>query len=177
MECIRRQDEPAATDKMKNRYKQVCAVLSAGLLIVMGTLFVMQFKELPERIPMHYNAAGEIDRYGSKWGLLLLPAIGTGMFVMFFLFSYFLKRWKCELIARKCGENEWKAAVLVENMLGTMELFVVALFFVIFYYQLSGKTLGAWFIWTAVLSLFAVIVGFTFFIFATKGDIENENEN
>ncbi len=30
-----------------------------------------------EQIPMHWNAAGEVDGYGSRWTLLLTPAIGV----------------------------------------------------------------------------------------------------
>lgn len=35
-------------------------------------LFSMQF--LPDRIPMHYNFAGEIDRWGSKYEMFVLAA-------------------------------------------------------------------------------------------------------
>ncbi|WP_033827088.1 SdpI family protein [Bacillus andreraoultii] len=31
---------------------------------------------LPDKVPAHYNLAGEIDRWGSKWELLILPIIG-----------------------------------------------------------------------------------------------------
>ena len=37
------------------------------------TLIWLQF--LPDRVPLHYNFAGEIDRWGSKWEYLLLPGI------------------------------------------------------------------------------------------------------
>jgi len=30
---------------------------------------------LPERVPMHWNLAGEVDRWGSKYELLFLPAL------------------------------------------------------------------------------------------------------
>ena len=32
---------------------------------------------LPEEVPAHYNAYGAVDRWGSKWELLLLPGIGA----------------------------------------------------------------------------------------------------
>ena len=40
---------------------------------------------LPEKIPAHYNFAGEIDRFGSKFETLIFPlmTIGMGLFMLF----------------------------------------------------------------------------------------------
>ena len=51
---------------------KLLAKLSAFLPLAM-TLIWLQF--LPDRVPLHYNFAGEIDRWGSKWEYLLLPGI------------------------------------------------------------------------------------------------------
>lgn len=31
--------------------------------------------QIPDQIPAHYNGAGEVNRWGSKWELILLPVI------------------------------------------------------------------------------------------------------
>jgi uncharacterized membrane protein len=37
----------------------------------------------PDQIPVHWNAAGEVDRYGGKAeGLLMLPAITVGLYLL-----------------------------------------------------------------------------------------------
>lgn len=51
---------------------KLLAKLSALLPLAL-TLIWLQF--LPDRVPLHYNFAGEIDRWGSKWEYLLLPGI------------------------------------------------------------------------------------------------------
>lgn len=51
---------------------KLLAKLSAFLPLAL-TLIWLQF--LPDRVPLHYNFAGEIDRWGSKWEYLLLPGI------------------------------------------------------------------------------------------------------
>ena len=44
------------------------------------------WSRVPERIPAHWNAYGHVDRYGGKWeGLLLLPAIATGLYLLMLL--------------------------------------------------------------------------------------------
>ncbi|NSL53259.1 DUF1648 domain-containing protein [Calidifontibacillus erzurumensis] len=40
-------------------------------------LLIAVWNILPEKVPAHYNAFGEIDRWGSKWELLILPGIGA----------------------------------------------------------------------------------------------------
>jgi uncharacterized membrane protein len=41
----------------------------------------MQWNVLPDRIPQHYNFAGEIDAYGSREALLLLPLVGSLLWI------------------------------------------------------------------------------------------------
>lgn len=43
------------------------------------TLLVIDF--LPDMVPMHYNAQGEIDRWGSKYEQLILPVVTIAMTV------------------------------------------------------------------------------------------------
>ena len=38
-------------------------------------LALANFNGLPDSIPIHFNAAGEVDDYGSKYTIFLLPAI------------------------------------------------------------------------------------------------------
>ena len=44
-----------------------------AVIALVGTAVVLPF--LPETVPVHFNAAWEPDRWGSRWELLLLPAI------------------------------------------------------------------------------------------------------
>ena len=49
------------------------------------TLIWLQF--LPDQVPLHYDASGNIDRWGSKWENLLLPCVVLLMGLIFFLVS------------------------------------------------------------------------------------------
>ena len=53
--------------------KKHAATLLALLLSWGATLAVLA--GLPERVPVHWNFAGEVDRYGSKYEYLILPAV------------------------------------------------------------------------------------------------------
>lgn len=49
-------------------------------LIVLIYLLI-QFSSLPEQVPAHFNAEGETDRWGSKYELLVLPAVGMVLWI------------------------------------------------------------------------------------------------
>lgn len=50
-----------------------------GYSFYLGSLIFLIFNwnELPEEVPAHFNALGEVDRWGSKIELIILPLIGV----------------------------------------------------------------------------------------------------
>ncbi|MFH1822383.1 MAG: SdpI family protein [Patescibacteria group bacterium] len=47
------------------------------------------YAHFPERVPIHWNFAGEVDNYGSRaTGAFLFPAIMIGMYFLFLLLPY-----------------------------------------------------------------------------------------
>jgi uncharacterized membrane protein len=40
--------------------------------------------QLPDRIPTHWNIRGEVDGYGGKWTLFMMPIMMAGMLVFFY---------------------------------------------------------------------------------------------
>ncbi|MED1783129.1 DUF1648 domain-containing protein [Brevibacillus fortis] len=56
-----------------------------GFLFFVGSILFLVFawNKLPDEVPAHYNALGEVDRWGSKWELLLLA--GIGVFIIFLM--------------------------------------------------------------------------------------------
>lgn len=53
-------------------------ILGWGVLIVMWALVIFNYSTLPDTIPIHYNASGQVDGYGAKsmiWGILLIGSI------------------------------------------------------------------------------------------------------
>lgn len=52
-----------------------------GFLFFIGSIIFLLsvWNTLPDQVPTHFNAAGEVDHMGSKWQLLILPGIGIGI--------------------------------------------------------------------------------------------------
>lgn len=61
----------------------------APLLVLIAAMFVaaaVLWPSAPARMPVHWNIAGQVDRYGGKVeGLLGLPLVMLGLYVMFLM--------------------------------------------------------------------------------------------
>lgn len=64
----------------------------ALLIVLIFFMFIISFilyPFLPDKIPMHWNFRGEIDRYGSKFeGTFLIPLMTLGFYLLFLFLPY-----------------------------------------------------------------------------------------
>lgn len=60
-----------------------------GYSFYLGSLIflIYNWNGLPDEVPAHYNALGEVDRWGSKMELLILPLVGAFSAVLMQLFE------------------------------------------------------------------------------------------
>mgnify|MGYP003295446688 CR=1 FL=1 len=70
---------------MKKFKTTICLLM---LLSVAITAVMLQF--MPDIVPAHYNAAGEVDRLGSKYESILFPAATALMGLLFLLMNKFV---------------------------------------------------------------------------------------
>lgn len=62
-----------------------------GLTLYIGSILFLAYlwKDLPDKVPAHYNFAGEVDRWGSKWELWIFPFLGLFIFLFMTIFEKF----------------------------------------------------------------------------------------
>lgn len=72
---------------MNNKYRKPYIVL--GVVALIGIVVpVVLLSFLPDIVPLHYDFNGNIDRYGSKYELLIFPAIALIMVLTFAFVAY-----------------------------------------------------------------------------------------
>jgi len=63
---------------------RAATIASLGLLALAISAALVLYPQMPDPMPSHWNVAGEVDGYMSKfWGLFLMPLIGAGVFLLF----------------------------------------------------------------------------------------------
>lgn len=50
-------------------------------LVILWNVTLWSYSNLPDTIPIHYNIAGQVDNYGSKVTIFILPIMGTILFI------------------------------------------------------------------------------------------------
>lgn len=74
--------QSTTTDKWFDR-------ISYLLLLILIAYPVYFYFALPDTVPTHLNINGEIDGYGSKETILLMPAVGLFLFIMLIILLRF----------------------------------------------------------------------------------------
>lgn len=95
-----------------------------SMLSLILTAVVLQF--MPASVPMHYNLAGEIDRWGSKYEKLIFPIIILAVSLFWQLFiSYYKKKATKTTIEKERAEALTNAKVLKIAGLSMASLFTI----------------------------------------------------
>ena len=82
------------TMKQKHTRLQVALEIVAVLLILATAAFLLiRWPLIPDRIPGHYNAVGQVDRWGYKSEILALPAVGIILYGLLTAISFFPSLW------------------------------------------------------------------------------------
>ena len=108
---------------MKNKLIWLETALLLAPLIALATLW----KELPERVPVHWNLGGQIDGWGSKPSLFVMPVAG----LMIVALLHFLP-WIDPKLRRSAGGQG-----RMQNALQILRLALVAFFGAIFATQIA----------------------------------------
>lgn len=65
----------------------------AGVIILLSLIsyVALQWGDLPEKIPTHYNFSGQADAWGSKSALLYLPGAALLVWILLTVVSFSLR--------------------------------------------------------------------------------------
>ncbi len=59
----------------KTKSEWVWDLIGGGIFLGIIVYLIISWSHLPDQVPGHYNGVGEVDRWGSKGELLILPMI------------------------------------------------------------------------------------------------------
>lgn len=70
---------------------KVFDILSWIAIVTIWVLTIANYTKLSDTIPTHYNALGQVDGFGGKATILILPIVATVLFFVFTILNKFLK--------------------------------------------------------------------------------------
>jgi len=132
----------------------VCLVLLMGVIIY---LFVA-WGSLPDKVPGHYNAAGEIDRMGSRYELLITPIVGWLMYLGISVVERFPQVWNTGVTVTE--ENKERVYRVIRNMLSTLKIIMILVFVFLTINSSLSTPLPVWFTPTYIILIFGTLILF-----------------
>lgn len=138
--------------KMTDTIKNLLSFLSVTGLFL--TIF-LNWNTFPDKIPGHYNAAGEIDRWGNKWELLILPICLLFIYALISMLSRYPQIWNTGVTVT--DHNREQVYSVLYSMIVTIKLIMAATFAYLSLCQISFIDLSAWLLPIELIILFAVL--------------------
>lgn len=96
---------------MKKLNKIMLALSILPTLLTSVFLFFMN-----DTVPMHYNASGAVDRYGSKYENFILPAIILFMYAFYMVYTKIYTKYSTNSV-EKINNNVKITAILVTSIM------------------------------------------------------------
>lgn len=138
------------------------------MLIIFWIMTIVSFSSLPESIPIHYNGLGEVDNYGSKTSIFILPIIATFLFTFLTLLNKNPENFNYNVEINE--ENAEKQYTNSTKMMRLMKLIVVFIFLLIDYMTIqtskgNSEGLGIWFM---PLTLGLIFIPLAYFAYKSR---------
>ena len=147
---------------MKTKPSKTDRILEAlGWIMLIGTLMylIIGWSSFPDQIPAHYNAAGEIDRYGSKWEIVFIEAVMWLLYLGIGPLEKYPEIWNTGV--KVTPANREKVYCTLRYFIKTLKLSTTLIFAFLVITSLQGSHLPGWF---TPASLFLVFGGMAFWL-------------
>ena len=141
----------------KNKIDYFLQILTFLIILTITIYVFINWQQIPQTIPGHYNINGVIDRYGDKRELLILILTSWGLFLAMFGLSFFPRIWNIPVSTQ--GKNKEKIYHITLYLLETMNLITTCIFCYLILYTLTNKNLPSYF-WLYIPAIFITMIGF-----------------
>ena len=123
--------------------------LSLLLLFFIWAFTIFSYVKLPEIVPIHFDASGRPDSYGSKWTLFVLPLVASILYAGMsylnkypWIFNYMVQ------ITEKNAESQYSAATRMIRVLKCSMMLIFGIIALYSYWTANGESdvAGWWFL-------------------------------
>ena len=139
-----------------NKLDTIAEVFCMILLIVTTLYTIYMYIQLPEKIPIHYNAAGVIDRYGNKLEIFISLIVTWVMYIGLSLVTRVPQFWNTGVSVT--AENKDRVYRILKNMLKIIKMEIIVIFCYLIYNTTTLYNLPKWFVPVFLVLLFSTML-------------------
>ncbi|MEN6339812.1 MAG: DUF1648 domain-containing protein, partial [Clostridiaceae bacterium] len=127
----------------KSAWGRITETLSLALMIGTIVYLIVMWRSIPDTIPAHYNAAGEVNRWGDKSELIFLPIIGGMLYFLITLVQQYPQAWNTGVAVTE--QNRERVYRILGNLIGTTKLMMLLVFSSLTVLSSLGLALPIWY--------------------------------
>lgn len=142
----------------KTKYEIIANMLCLLLLTGSVIYLCVNWTSIPDKVPGHYNFAGEVDRWGNKKELLFIQALAWVLYLGINASERFPKLWNTAV--KVTEENKERVYPILKKLLVTVKLLVTANFTFLIINSEQGKDMPIWFLPVFLILMFGSIIYF-----------------
>lgn len=144
---------------MKTKYTKfqiILEVLTLLILISMIVFICIQWRNIPNQIPGHFNASGQVDRWGNKIEILIMPFFAILLYFIITVITFFPSTWNVPVGLN--DDNKKAVYRCTKSMIILLKLEVMGDFFYITFYIATSQSLPQAFTSVVLIIIFGTII-------------------
>ena len=125
-----------------------------GWILLIGTLayLILGWSSFPDQIPMHYNGAGEIDRWGGKGEIIFIEVMMWILYLGIGVVEKYPQIWNTGV--EVTAKNKEKVYRTLKYMLKTLKFLTALIFAYLIVNSLQSAPLPGWFTPAVMILIF-----------------------
>ena len=153
--------------KIKRKKFDIILNVLCWIILVSTMLFlIITWSKIPDTIPMHYDSAGNIDRFGSKLEILVLPIIILIVYTFITIIEKFPEAWNTGV--KVTEENKERVYSTLLHLISTIKFIMVGMVAYLTVHTALSLELSAWFTPIFILAIFGNFVYWIWKLFRVK---------
>ena len=139
-----------------------------GWILLIGTLayLILGWSSFPDQIPMHYNGAGEIDRWGGKGEIIVIEVVMWILYLGIGLVEKYPQIWNTGV--EVTPQNREKVYRILKHMLKTLKTLTALIFAYLIVNSLQGTPLPGWFTPATLILVFGDMAFWLVLLYRTR---------
>lgn len=158
----------------RNTLDIVEAIVSLLCLVGVVVYLIAAWSHIPDQIPAHFNAAGEVNRWGSKSELIVLPIISWMLYGLITLVERYPQVWNTGVTVTE--ENRERVYRILKNMIAVIKMLMLLVFASITMISSLALRLPIWYLGVFLLAVFGSIAFFIVQLNKTTRDAKPATE-
>jgi len=135
-------------------------------MVICYIYILMNWSGMPDKIPGHYDALGNVTSWSSKGTVWFMPLIMLAMFILLTVVGMFPSLWNTGV--KITDENRDRVYALLKGMLDTIKLTICLTFTVISLAMARASMLPVWFLAVTLVLILGPVAVYLVLLFRER---------